>query len=231
MAPLRFKHSRLDTTNSRAFRVLELLPSRNLQGPIRCELHHRTLDDKIHYEALSYAWGEPNPQARIYINGSKVLGVTQNCYEALFHLRQRFHRRVLWIDAICIDQNDNDDSTRERNHQVRFMFEIYARARTVLVWLGCAVPGTARMISRLKFMGMAMEAKDQLAPTCDDVCRGYSAGDRRSEDRLGSITQFSFVTRLKYCVLERLAKKMLDGISKYLIFLSFICGLWLRKSF
>lgn len=84
MAPLLFKHSRLDTTNSRAFRVLELLPSRGLQAPIRCELHHRILGDTIQYEAVSYAWGEPNPQTNIYINGSTVLGVTKNCYEALF---------------------------------------------------------------------------------------------------------------------------------------------------
>lgn len=43
----------------------------------------------------------------------------------------------LWIDAICIDQNNVD----ERNHQVRMMSDIYQGATEVLVWLGQGDPG------------------------------------------------------------------------------------------
>ncbi|KAH7396120.1 heterokaryon incompatibility protein-domain-containing protein, partial [Pyrenochaeta sp. MPI-SDFR-AT-0127] len=40
--------------------------------------------------------------------------------------------RVLWVDAICINQTDND----ERSKQVAIMGEIYNRAIKVFAWLG-----------------------------------------------------------------------------------------------
>lgn len=158
MATTPFKHSRLDTHNPRAFRILDLLPSRNLKGDIRCELHHCTGDGKIQYEALSYAWGAPEPKINILINGSNVLGVTKNCYDALFHLRRRYHRRALWVDAICIDQNENEESTRERNQQVKAMSGTYTRAKKVIVWLGCSESedDTKMMLFRLFLVAIAM---------------------------------------------------------------------------
>jgi len=42
-----------------------------------------------------------------------------------------FHR-TLWVDAICINQND----VVERGHQVRLMRDIFSRAKRVVVWLG-----------------------------------------------------------------------------------------------
>lgn len=215
MMPLPFKHLRLDTTNSRAFRLLELLPSRDLKGPIRCKLHQRTLDDNIHYEALSYAWGEPSPKPNIYINGSNVLGVTKNCFEALFHLRQRFRPRTIWVDAVCIDQNENDDSTRERNHQVKVMFEIYARATRVLIWLGCAKPGTARTMARLRLIGMAMEASDRLVPVSDGLWRERYQRSLLDPDHGQSISQFPLITKVKHSVLGPLVKALLHGMGRF----------------
>lgn len=214
MASLPFKHSRLDTSNSRAFRVLELLPSRNLEGNIRCELHHRTLGEDPDYEALSYAWGDPNPQIAIVINGSNVLSVTKNCYEALFHLRQRFHRRLLWIDAICIDQNDNDDSIRERNHQVRFMSEIYAQAKTVLVWLRCAKSGTARTFARLRLIGTAAEAKERLVPSSGEVWRGHCEYELRNKTHAEIVSHSPLITRVRQSALESLTKVLLGDMSE-----------------
>lgn len=158
MATTPFKHSRLDTNNPRALRILELLPSFTLSGDIRCEIRHCTGDGDIKYEALSYAWGPPQPKINIIINGSNVLGVTKNCHDALFHLRRNFRRRALWVDAICIDQDDNDESTRERNHQVNSMSGIYNRAETVIVWLGCDDLGPIRMGTRLDLFAIALIA-------------------------------------------------------------------------
>lgn len=164
MATTPFKHSRLDTNNPRAIRIVELLPSYNLRGDIRCELRHCTIDGKTQYEALSYAWGSPEPKINILINGSNVLGVTKNCYDALFHLRRRFRRRALWVDAICIDQDENDESTRERNHQVKSMSVIYTLAKTVIIWLGCSQSelGTAIMVLKLYLLALAMFATAKL---------------------------------------------------------------------
>lgn len=64
--------------------------------------------------------------------------VTKNLEAALRNLRYRpihsatSNDRVLWIDAICINQND----IQERNVQVRQMLDIYKSATRVVIWLG-----------------------------------------------------------------------------------------------
>jgi hypothetical protein len=40
--------------------------------------------------------------------------------------------RTLWVDAVCIDQADDE----ERSEQVQMMSRIYKNASRVLVWLG-----------------------------------------------------------------------------------------------
>jgi hypothetical protein len=58
--------------------------------------------------------------------------VTTNLEAALRHLRYEDRGRVLWVDALCINQRD----VRERNSQVKKMRSIYTGAKKVVVWLG-----------------------------------------------------------------------------------------------
>jgi ubiquinone biosynthesis protein UbiJ len=67
----------------------------------------------------------------IELNGTRV-DVRENLWSALVHLRDSRQERGLWIDALCINQGDIE----ERNHQVKLMAFIFARAEEVLVWLG-----------------------------------------------------------------------------------------------
>jgi hypothetical protein len=83
------------------------------------------------YEALSYTWGDSSSRKLIYINGATVL-ITENLYTALLHLRYEHKPRILWVDAICIDQQNLE----ERSAQVQLMFRIYGSAARVIVWLG-----------------------------------------------------------------------------------------------
>ena len=55
-------------------------------------------------------------------------------FTALTHLRSHAAVRILWVDALCINQQ----AIPERNDQVSRMGSIYSRARRVLVWLGPA---------------------------------------------------------------------------------------------
>ena len=82
------------------------------------------------YEALSYVWGDGSEKTPIQINGS-TLEVGTNLRLALFNLREPNKPRTLWIDAICINQDD----ISERNQQVTIMGDIYSRARRTVVWL------------------------------------------------------------------------------------------------
>ncbi|RDW56341.1 hypothetical protein BP5796_13252 [Coleophoma crateriformis] len=58
--------------------------------------------------------------------------VRSNLYAALQRFRKKNRRRSMWIDALCIDQNDH----RERARQVAKMHELYMQARKVEIWLG-----------------------------------------------------------------------------------------------
>jgi hypothetical protein len=96
--------------------------------------------DELPYEALSYVCGPETPRRSITIIDKNDLTkknnffVRNNLWLALRQLRLKFHLRVLWIDAICIDQWNPD----ERNHQVALMGMIYNRAWQAIVWLGCS---------------------------------------------------------------------------------------------
>ncbi|KAI1398800.1 HET-domain-containing protein [Hypoxylon fuscum] len=112
------------------FRVLTLLPGSGEQL-LECVLEHGDIDKSPSYEAISYVWGNPREKVEIVCNG-KTLTITAGLGEVLRHFRSPLERRSLWADAICINQDDND----ERGRQVRRMKDIYSKANRVLIWLG-----------------------------------------------------------------------------------------------
>ncbi|OQO02886.1 hypothetical protein B0A48_11169 [Cryoendolithus antarcticus] len=97
------------------------------------------------YDALSYAWGAATLRRRLLLIGPKqsqkyALPITDNLYTALRRLRHSWMPRVIWVDAICINQDD----VKERSQQVGSMRFIYGWAKNVYVWLGDAeLPGRA----------------------------------------------------------------------------------------
>ena len=122
------QHRPLQSTDS--IRVLYLLPGA-LDDNIYEELTEVSLSQSPLYEALSYVWGSPIPADPISCHGKELL-VTPNCIAAMRRLCDEKKRRVLWIDAVCIDQSSMD----ERNHQVRLMGDIYSNSKRVIIWLG-----------------------------------------------------------------------------------------------
>lgn len=94
-------------------------------------INHVTFGQKPEYEALSYTWGDESIRHTILIDGCDF-SVGQNLFDALRGLRVEVKERMLWVDAICINQSD----VPERNKQISIMPFIYMRAQTVLIWLG-----------------------------------------------------------------------------------------------
>ncbi|KAH8597879.1 heterokaryon incompatibility protein-domain-containing protein [Bisporella sp. PMI_857] len=119
-----------ETTNE--IRLLSLQPG-NFNDDIYCKLSHAELDQNLRFTALSYTWGDPNVQKAIVVDGH-ALDVTINLYDALQHMRHPTEWRTFWIDAVCINQAD----LGERSRQVLRMRDIYSLATTVEVWLGKA---------------------------------------------------------------------------------------------
>jgi hypothetical protein len=83
------------------------------------------------FEALSYTWGNGQSFETITINDASV-HIGANLETALRYIRSPDTPRTLWIDALCINQNNN----AEKGHQVQKMCQVFSLATTVLAWLG-----------------------------------------------------------------------------------------------
>ncbi|RMY69602.1 hypothetical protein D0863_06347 [Hortaea werneckii] len=112
-----------------AFRVL-YIESGEFDDPIRCRMATRQASDRDEYMCLSYVWGDFSEAVMIHLNSYPKL-VTRNLHSALQRLRSHGYLAALWIDALCINQDDKE----EKSSQVARMAKTYAEARRVFVWL------------------------------------------------------------------------------------------------
>lgn len=111
-------------------RLLKLLPGSAIDR-ISCELEIRRLIDCPNYEAVSYVWGESLDTVEILVNDAELY-ITRNLYNALQVFRYKDRPRLLWIDAICINQSD----LSEKSRQIVLMKDVYSRCKACNVWLG-----------------------------------------------------------------------------------------------
>ncbi|KAH9205269.1 heterokaryon incompatibility protein-domain-containing protein [Leptodontidium sp. 2 PMI_412] len=113
-------------------RILLLDPGRN-QDEVTCHLSSTSIRAAPKYEALSYAWGD-SACTRSIVCAGFITQVTVNLYDALWQFRYQDRPRILWVDALCINQQDAE----EKSQQVGSMGDIYSNAEKVLIWLGKA---------------------------------------------------------------------------------------------
>ena len=143
-----FDYEPLDSTKVE-IRLLELIPSASREQQIVCNLLQTPLGQAPSFEALSYTWGEKfenepwSAQARqICIRGC-IVNIQENLFRALTRLRKLSQSRLLWVDALCINQQDET----ERGDQVSKMGAIYTTAANVVSWLGEGSVGTSYAFS------------------------------------------------------------------------------------
>jgi len=148
----------------RQIRLVKLLPDDVKSHLIFCEIHQVVLSDSVEYEALSYTWGDKPKDRWIVVeteDGYRRLDVSENLYSALWRLRHDFEPRFIWVDALCINQQD----MAERTSQVQIMREIYASSVGVVIWLG---EKSEHSEEALDLVHKINEVKD------DDAARGIS---------------------------------------------------------
>jgi hypothetical protein len=116
-------HYRYDALNAELgeIRLLKLLPG-EFSSEIYLQLITQPLTEtvQLRYDALSYTWGSTQTSALVFV-GENTLDITQSLAEALPYLRYPDKSRVLWIDAMCINQRD----IVERSQQVKRMAMIH----------------------------------------------------------------------------------------------------------
>ncbi|KAI3320241.1 HET-domain-containing protein [Xylariaceae sp. AK1471] len=132
------------------------------------------------YEALSYAWGTPEKDEMAKVTATNIKGeplhssvrqarrlpITRSLSGALRYLRYADLSRTMWIDAICIDQNND----QERSKQVQRMGQIFSLAGRVVAWLGPSFPDNRLALATLRRIGEQVEiSRDNYrlpAPLC-----------------------------------------------------------------
>lgn len=110
----------------------------------------------------------------VELNGTEVL-VTSNLETALLYLREERKTRNLWIDALCIDQNDLE----EKQQQVQLMSKIYPEAESVLCWLGPENDDSDFVIDRL--LELAAEKSSCLDSSSDEENSDSDSDDDEKE--------------------------------------------------
>ena len=144
---------------------------------IACELCESYPDPEkgIPYKALSYNWGDTQhePRAgvpRVFVDGHQI-NLTESLYSALRHIRRPDQNIFLWVDAICINQDD----LREKGHQVKQMGYIYKAAEEVLIWLGPGYEGTDTLLESFSWIDAKATESQAMGSTEDwtTLCRYF----------------------------------------------------------
>lgn len=110
----------------------------------RWKQHGRKKIEKLYqkFEGLSLVGTSLSSQ------GFARVSVTRNLGRALPYLRYTDRPRVLWIDAICVNQND----LIERSKQVQRMANVFTQATRVVVWLGEESHNSKHAMENLKMV-------------------------------------------------------------------------------
>ncbi|KAJ3940350.1 uncharacterized protein N0V96_009344 [Colletotrichum fioriniae] len=145
-------------------RVLEILPGTGADK-LRGRLRHCSLELKASfalavdgsaapmvYTALSYTWG-PNVFDETIECEGHVKNITKSLALALRAFRQEHSSVVMWIDQICINQDDNE----EKAQQIPLMSRIYQNAMNTVIWLGESTSNSASAIKLLEDVRLLLQ--------------------------------------------------------------------------
>lgn len=114
-------------------RLLRVEAGTGAKHPLICTLQSVSLLDRPApvYETISYHWGNASKRASITLNSYKRT-IPATAAAALYRMRLPDTHRMLWIDSVCINQDDSI----ERGHQVALMGTVYSLTFRNLIWLG-----------------------------------------------------------------------------------------------
>ncbi|TGO37377.1 hypothetical protein BHYA_0099g00360 [Botrytis hyacinthi] len=180
-----FSYASLPPLDSSTIRLLSLMPSKNKTAALQGQLHNYSRQEsemETHlYEALSYVWGGfDDPPHCIYINGDS-LSITSNLHAALLRLRNHNLERVIWVDALCINQQDD----QEKGLQIQSMPRIYGQTAQVIVYSGEAADDS----------DMALESI-RVAADDENEKPGNSLASKRNQESILSLLKRPWFQRI-----------------------------------
>jgi hypothetical protein len=131
---------------------------------MKCSVASHSLNWNPSYEALSYTWGDPSDTCQVPVDfEGHPAYISTNLEAALRVLRYHDKPRQLWIDALCINQDD----VSEKNKQVPLMGNIFAQAQNVIIWLGPQSIDSDLAISAISNLSSATDFENIAEPAWD----------------------------------------------------------------
>lgn len=110
--------------------LIVVMPAKDRFAPLIAHLAYESIYGPAAYQCLSYTWGDAAPSEDLVLNG-QLLKITRNLDSALRAIRHPTDKQTLWVDAVCINQAD----IGERSRQVARMHRIFEMADCVLIWI------------------------------------------------------------------------------------------------
>ncbi|KAK6206214.1 het domain protein [Colletotrichum tabaci] len=154
-------------------RFVQIETAESKDSLLVCSLTHVAFGDRPKFEALSYVWGGEDEQRAITLNSCQF-HVRKNLFDALVYLRSRGQTGFLWVDALCVDQNN----TKERTKQVRIMRHIYFRAASVVFWLVSKYSRYQKSLTEIEVSNIVNPASKPEKEIPDDGDRGEKTQQR-----------------------------------------------------
>ncbi|KAF7510857.1 hypothetical protein GJ744_005957 [Endocarpon pusillum] len=171
-------------------RLLELLPaSASAELQLKLSVHNIHSHNIPPYIAVSYTWND-SEYDKLVIRGKRIsmshslrkkysvrhpvwcdgcrLLISTNLKNALRRFRQPSEPIFLWVDALCINQEDLD----ERANQVAMMIKVYHSAQKVWLWLGESDEHSEDAVTLLSMFAKEVQAMDHVsskAPSRSDI--------------------------------------------------------------
>jgi Heterokaryon incompatibility protein (HET) len=139
---------RLLRLKPRRYQHLQLSLEQFHNVTVFCELEVASRQLCAPYIALSYAWGNGNGNLPICV-GDTIVRISINLEAALQELRDEQDDLMLWVDQLCINQEDEE----EKGQQVKEMKNIYAQATHVITWIGVAADNSDLILAHLNSIG------------------------------------------------------------------------------
>jgi hypothetical protein len=139
-------------------------------GPLRSSMRVVDLEDHPSFTALSYVWQQRTTATDESYNAPNILcnevtvPITANCFSALLHLRKKLGNFTVWIDAVCINQTDKQESS----FQIPLMGDIYSGAQEVYLWLGEGNEATDRAMA---YLGTLLSLRIRVAVIWTNILR------------------------------------------------------------
>ncbi|KAF2270094.1 HET-domain-containing protein, partial [Lojkania enalia] len=145
-----------------SIRILKLEAAQTDDAELHASFFETKLSEAPSYEAISYTWGAAAVSKTLHFPSGYVK-ITENLDSALRRFRHKDCERIIWADAVCIDQKND----AEKGAQVAIMGDIYKRASQVLIWLGNDSPEIAHAIQGYEILA------DELSAGIPDMIMGY----------------------------------------------------------